>query len=69
VTVKGENGRRYEVLSELYGTRNMVHRLYYGGIFLASTDQKGPAGESSSSMEVAVRKADEMVKTLGIEVA
>jgi hypothetical protein len=67
-TVQGSKGRRYEVQSTLYGTRNSVHRLYFGGIFLASTEQQGIWGESSSTMEVTIARADDRADALGIEV-
>ncbi len=68
VTVKGSKGIKYEVKSTLYGTRNLVQRLYFGGIFLSSTEEKGPNGESSSSIETTIRRADERCENLGIEV-
>lgn len=67
-TVKGSNGRRYEVTSLLYGSRNWVHNLYYGGIFLAGTGRKGPRGESSTSMEVTIERANARADELGIEI-
>lgn len=67
-TVQGADGRRYEVQSQLYGTRNLIHRLFWGGIFLASTDQRGANGESSSSLETTIARADERATKLGIEV-
>ena len=67
-TVQGTNGRKYEVRSELCGTRNLVQRLYYGGIYLAGTDQAGPQGESSSTIEVTIERADERADALGIEI-
>jgi len=68
VTVLSKSGRRYEVRSQLYGTSNLVHRLYYGGILLASTDQTGDAGESSSSMELTIERADKRAGQLGISI-
>jgi hypothetical protein len=66
VTVMGKSGKRYEVQSQLYGTSNLVHRLYYGGIFLAGTDQPGPQGESCSTMEQTIDRADARVAALNI---
>ena len=67
-TVLGGKGRKYEVKSELYGTRNLVHSLYYGGIYLAGTDQKGDKGESSSTMETTIKRANKKADDLGIEI-
>ncbi|MBA7495082.1 hypothetical protein ES702_05661 [subsurface metagenome] len=67
-TVKGSKGRKYDVECELFGTRNLVHRLYFGGIFLASTDQRGPDGELSSSLEITIERANKRVDDLGIEI-
>lgn len=69
VTVKGKNGRRYEVETTLYGICNLTHRLYYGGIYLAGTNEPGPNKESSSSMKITIQRADNRVDELGIEVA
>ncbi len=69
ITVQGSKGRKYEVRSQLYGTSNLVQRLYYGGIFLASTESRGPNGESSSSMEVTIERANARADALGIEVS
>ncbi len=68
-TVQVSKERKYEVRSQLYGTSNLVQRLYYGGIFLASTDWKGPNGESSTSLEVTIERANERADLLGIEVS
>ena len=59
---------RYEVQTTLYGTRNLVHRLYLGGIFLAGTDEKGPNNESSSSMETTIERANTRNDVLKIRV-
>jgi len=67
-TVQGSKNRKYEVRSELYGTRNLVHRLYYGGIFLASTSELSPTGGSSSSMEDTIARANERADQMGIEI-
>lgn len=69
VTITGKSGRMYEVKSQLYGTSNLVHRLYFGGIFLAGTDCLGPEGESSSSLETTLERAEERVSKLGIEIS
>jgi len=69
VTVKGKTGRKYEVRETVYGTRNIVYRLYYGGIFLAGSDQRGPNGESSSSLEITIARADARCEELGIEIS
>ena len=67
-TLQGSKGRRYEVQSTLYGTRNLVQRLYYGGIFLAGTDQRGPAGESSTTLEDTIDRANQRADALGVEI-
>ena len=67
-TVKGSDGRRYEVKSVLHGRSNWVQSLYYGGIFLATTMSPGPKGQSSSSMEVTIERANAKVDKLGIEI-
>ena len=69
VTVKGSKDRRYEVRSQLYGTSNLVLSLYYGGIFLASTDQSGPNGESCSTYEQTIERANLRADVLDIEVS
>jgi hypothetical protein len=69
VTVRGSKERKYEVRSQLYGTSNLVQRLYYGGIYLAGTDWKGPNGESSSTLEITIERADKRADELGIEVS
>ena len=60
-TVKGSGGRRYEVRSTLYGTSNLVQRLYYGGIYLGGTDV-------SVTMEATIEAANKRVEELGIEI-
>jgi len=60
-TVRGSKGRRYEVKSRLYGTSNMVHCLYYGGVYLASTDHHG-------KMIDTIKAANEYADELGIEI-
>jgi len=68
VTVKSSRtGRVYEVRSQLYGTSNLVHRLYFGGIFLASTGAQG-LNVPSHSWEDAIAIADERSIKLGIEI-
>jgi len=68
-TVKSQkSGRVYEVRSQLYGTSNLVHRLYFGGIFLSSTGSQG-GNVPSNSMEDAIRIADKRADELGIEVS
>lgn len=69
VTVQGSNGRRYEIRTQTYGTRSVVQRLYYGGIYLASTDDLGPNGESNSTLETTIERANERAEQLGILVA
>jgi hypothetical protein len=66
VTVLAKSGRRFEVRSTQYGTTNLVHHLFYGGIFLAGTDRRGDAGESSSTMELTIERADKRADQLGI---
>ncbi len=68
ITVRGVKERKYEVRSQTYGTRNVVNRLYYGGIFLASTEERGEEGESKSSMEQTIKRADERTEKMGIEI-
>jgi len=68
-TVQGSKGRKYEVRSQLYGTQNLVHRLYLGGIFLSATSERGPHDSSSSSMEITLERANERADKLGIEVS
>jgi len=52
--------RTYDVEHTLYGTRNHVYRLYYGGIYLTGTDRphmhpdKDVQKTSSLSMEEAI---------------
>jgi len=62
-TVRGKNGRRYEVRSTLYGTSNLVQRLYYGGIYLAGTEKSG------QTIESAIERADKRVEDIGIDVS
>jgi len=65
-TVKGKTGRKYEVQSTRYGTRLLVQRLYCGGIYLASTDDRGPNGESETSLEITIERADDRADKLGL---
>lgn len=68
-TVKSnKSGRKYDVQNTLYGTSCNVYRLYYGGIFLAGTDVRGPRGESSSTIEDTIIRADIRADELGIEI-
>jgi hypothetical protein len=67
-TVKSQKtGRVYEVRSELYGTHNLVHRLYFGGIFMSSTGSQG-LNVPSNSIEDAIEIADKRSSALGIEI-
>ena len=66
-TVQGSKGRKYEVQSRLFGTNHWVYTLFYGGILLASTNKPGPNGESSSSIEVTIERANKKADDLGIE--
>ena len=67
-TVKGKSGRRYDVEHTLYGTRNHEYRLYFGGVFLATTASGGPNGESSTTLEDTIIRADDRADRLGLEV-
>jgi len=67
-TVRGKSGRRYDVEHTIYGTRNHEYRLYFGGVFLATTASGGPKGESSTSFEDTIIRADERAERLGLEV-
>ena len=69
VTVTGSKGRKYEVKSTLYGTSNLVHRLYYGGIFLAATGSRGLNCGPDWTMADAIKAADQNVEILGIEIS
>ena len=67
-TVKSsKTGRVYEVRSQLYGTSNLVHRLYFGGIFMACTGSQG-LNVPPNSMENAIEIADRRSVELGIEI-
>jgi hypothetical protein len=59
-------GRKYEVRHTLYGTSNNVYSLYYGGIWLASTEQS--CNNSDGTLETAIINADARVAKLGINV-
>jgi len=67
-TLRGSNGRRYEVQSQLYGTSNLVHRLYFGGVFLAATDERGPGEQSSSTILQTIERANHRAEEMGIEI-
>lgn len=62
-----KTGRRYEARTTQYGSSNIVTRLYYGGIYLAGTDQPGMNGESSSSIELTIFRADQRAANLQID--
>lgn len=66
VTVQHASGRRFEVRSQLYGTSNLVHRLYYGGIFLCQTGSQGH-NAGTLTMEDAIERANARAERLGIE--
>ena len=68
-TVQGSKGRRYEVREQLYGTSNLVQRLYFGGVFLSSTSESAENGANSSSMMETIKRANERADEMGIEVA
>ena len=64
-TVKGKTGRVYEVQSQLYGTSNLVHRLYFGGVYIA-----GNTGANTDvRLEVLIERADARADALGIELS
>lgn len=63
-----KTGRVYSVKSQLYGTSNLVQSLYLGGIFLAGTGSRGPSGESSTTLEDTIARADARADDLGIEI-
>lgn len=69
-----KTNRTYDVEHTLYGTRNDVYRLYYGGIYLAGTDSPGchPDPEvqkqSSMSIELAIEVADIRAEKLQIQI-
>ena len=67
-TVRDNKGRKYEVRSTLYGTLNLVHRLYFGGIFLAATGSRGLNNGPDWSMEDAIAAASEAADRMGIEI-
>ena len=66
-TVTGKNGCKYEVRDRLYGTSNLVHRLYLGGVYLACTGSQG-LNVPSLSIEDAIAKADKRAESLGLAV-
>lgn len=67
-TVKHQtSGRVFEVRSQLYGTSNLVHRLYYGGIFMSQTGSQG-LNCPVWSIEEAVEQANNRAEKLGIEI-
>jgi hypothetical protein len=66
VTVQGHE-KRYEVRSELYGTRNLVHRLYYGGIYLTTAGGINST-RPALTMAEAIVAADKKVEELGIQI-
>jgi hypothetical protein len=61
------SGRRFEVQSQLYGTSNLVHRLYFGGIFLCMTGSQG-LNCPTYSIEEAIEQANARAEKLGIEI-
>jgi hypothetical protein len=66
-TVTGSKSRRYEVQSQLYGTSNLVHRLYYGGIYLAGTDILEDGTIRNTSIDATIERANHRADSLGIE--
>jgi hypothetical protein len=69
-----KSGRSYDVEHQLYGTRNHVYRLYYGGIYLAGTDKprmhydEKVKIQSSMSIEETIEVADIRADQLGIKI-
>lgn len=63
-TVKGKSGRKYEIQSQLYGTANLVHRLYYGGVCMAANT----GASTDVSLEALITRADDRADALGISV-
>lgn len=68
-TVTGSKGRKYEVRTKQYGMSNTTYMLYYGGIFLAGSDVLVPKGQSCSTLEVTIERANERADALGIEIS
>ena len=66
-TVQGSKGRRYEVRTTIYGTSNIVNRLYFGGVFLAADGTHG-LNVPSVSLEEAIEKANHRADILGLQV-
>jgi hypothetical protein len=67
-TVKSfKSGRKFEVRSHLYGTSDLVQKLYYGGIFMCQTGSQG-LNCGSLTIEEAIEKADDRAEKLGIEI-
>ncbi len=67
-TVQGSNGRKYEVRSTLYGTSNLIHRLYFGGLFLAATGSRGLNAGPDWTMLDAIEAANKEADKMGIEI-
>jgi len=66
-TVKSKaTGRVYDVKSQLYGTSNLTHSLYFGGIPVATTGGCSSFAHGYTMAE-AIAIADETVDELGIE--
>lgn len=64
--ISKKSGREYEVRSALYGTSNLIHSLYYGGIFMAASG--GSSSYSNNTMEEAIAIADTRADDLGIKI-
>lgn len=69
-TVTSKSGRKFEVREDPYGKNNhYYYRVFYGGIYLTTTGERGPKGESSTSLEIAIERAEKRVEVLGINIS
>ena len=62
-----KTGNKYEIESQLYGTSNLVHRLFFGGIQVATTASCSTAKPSLTLTE-AIIVADKKSEELEIEI-
>lgn len=68
-TVTSKSGIKLEIREDPYGNNgNCYYKLFYGGIYLTTTGERGLNNESSTKLEDAIVRAETRALALGIEI-